>query len=241
VGYGAVLAAVAVLRDPLVVLLALLVAGAAWVTVLSTVTATVQLFLPAWVRARGLSVYQIVFAGGQAVGALCWGVVAEVAGLVPALLAAAASMLAGAATVGRWPLRDVRGLSREPAVYWPTPDLAIDPDAQAGPILVTVTYTVPPERAAEFVAAMQPVRRSRLRTGATRWGLFRHGEVPQDYVEVYLVPSWDEHLRQHHGRLTGADQATEEAARRLTEGPPRVAHLLPTDDLPVGPEHVGPP
>ena len=29
-----------------------------------------QLSLPAWVRARGLSVYQLVFMGGQAIGSL---------------------------------------------------------------------------------------------------------------------------------------------------------------------------
>jgi hypothetical protein len=41
------------------------------------------------------------------------------------------------------------------------------------------------------------------------------------------VPSWDEHLRQHTGRLTGADQAVEERALALTDGPPEVSHLLP--------------
>jgi hypothetical protein len=50
------------------VVVALLPAGVAWVMVLSSVNAAMQLFLPNWVRARGLAVYQIVFAGAQAAG-----------------------------------------------------------------------------------------------------------------------------------------------------------------------------
>jgi len=52
---------------------------------------------------------------------------------------------------------------------------------------------------------------------------------------VYLVPSWEEHLRQHGGRLTEADQDIELRAKALAEGEPRVAHLLPTALLPDGP------
>ncbi|WTF88976.1 hypothetical protein OG994_21720 [Micromonospora globbae] len=29
-----------------------------------------------------------------------------------------------------------------------------------------------------------------------RWGLFRRGECLDRFAEVYLVPSWDEHLAQ---------------------------------------------
>jgi hypothetical protein len=90
-----------------------------------------------------------------------------------------------------------------------------------------VAYTVRPERADEFVDAMQFVRRSRQRTGASRWGLFRDTAAADRFVEVYLVPSWEEHLRQHTGRLTGSDQEREEVARELVEGEPVVEHLLP--------------
>lgn len=42
-----------------------------------------------------------------------------------------------------------------------------------------------------------------------------------------LVPSWDEHLRQHGGRLTGEDREAEARARELTDGDPEVRHLVP--------------
>ena len=41
------------------------------------------------------------------------------------------------------------------------------------------------------------------------------------------MPSWDEHLRQHEGRLTGTDREIERRARALAEGEPQVTHLLP--------------
>ncbi|GAB3957348.1 hypothetical protein GCM10027614_72600 [Micromonospora vulcania] len=44
---------------------------------------------------------------------------------------------------------------------------------------------------------------------------------------MYLVPSWDEHLRQHGGRLTGEDWQAEERARQLTDGEPQIRHLVP--------------
>ena len=228
-GYGACLAVVGTVRDPVVVTLALLPAGAIWTAVLSSLNAEMQMFLPAWVRARGMAIYQVVFAGGQALGALMWGVVAEVTDLPVTHLIAAGLTVIGGLTVRAWPLRDVRGLSREPAVYWQEPDLVVEPGSQDGPILVTAKYLVLPDKQDEWVEAMQAVRRSRMRTGATRWGLFRSGEEPDTFIEVYLVPTWDVHLRQHYGRLTEADQASEEYARSLTEGDPEVTHLLPTD------------
>ncbi|WP_243422792.1 MFS transporter [Micromonospora globispora] len=227
--YGGVLLVLALVPSPVLVTLALIPAGLAWMTVLSSVNAAMQLFLPGWVRARGLSVYQMVFAGGQALGAVAWGALGEVTSLVVALAAAGAVMLVAALTVLIWPLVETRGVSREPAIYWPEPHLALEPHPRSGPVVITIGYTVPPERQESFVAAMRAVGRSRRRTGAMRWGLFRAGEREHSFVEVYQVPSWEEHLRQHGGRLTGADQAAEERARALVEGEPEVTHLLPAD------------
>ncbi len=225
--YGATLIVVASVRSVPVVLIALLPAGVAWVAVLANVNAEIQLFLPGWVRARGLAVYQVVQGGGQAVGALIWGLVADVGGLVAAFAVAAALMLVGAVTSQIWPLPDLRGVTKDPAAYRPPLTLALQPDPRVGPVLVTVAYTVRPEREAEFLDAMEHVRGSRQRTGAMRWGLFRVGEAPDQFTEVYLVPSWDEHLRQHGGRLTEADEQAEYRARELADGAPAVQHLLP--------------
>jgi hypothetical protein len=85
---------------------------------------------------------------------------------------------------------------------------------------------VPPENERRFVEAMQRVQASRRRTGATRWNLYRDAAVPGRFMETFLVPSWEEHLRQHRERLTGTDQDIEREALTLAAGPPEVAHLL---------------
>ena len=227
--FGLATLVVGTVRQPYAVAAVLVPAGVAWVTVLSSVNASLQLFLPNWVRARGLGIYQIVFAGGQGVGAFLWGVLAGLTTLEIAHLAAAALMIAGAVSVAWWPLRSTRGMDRAPVSYWPEPHFEVDPDPYAGPVLVTLRYRVAPENEAAFLTAMAGVRRSRRRTGAVRWGLFREGETGDRFVEVYQVPSWDEHRRQHDNRLTGTDREIEARATALAEGPPEVTHLLPTE------------
>jgi hypothetical protein len=41
------------------------------------------------------------------------------------------------------------------------------------------------------------------------------------------VPSWEEHLHQHGGRLTATDQRIEEAALAFSDRPATADHLLP--------------
>ena len=106
--------------------------------------------------------------------------------------------------------------------------MAIEPDPAHGPVLVTVEYRVPAERADAFREAMQPVGRARRRSGGERWGLFQDGADPERFVEVYVVATWEEHLRQHQERVTHTDRLFEERARALVaEGTePKVEHLL---------------
>jgi quinol monooxygenase YgiN len=103
----------------------------------------------------------------------------------------------------------------------------LTPDADDGPVMVTLTYRVHEPNAAAFTDAMRHVGRSRRRTGALRWELFRDGGDPTRFVESYLVGTWAEHLRQHTHRLTGADRRFEEQALQYAAGPPEVAHLFP--------------
>ncbi len=229
-GYTAGLLVVALLRNVVIIAVVLVPAGAAWLVFMASMSATMQLFLPVWVRARALSVHQIVFLGGQGVAAFGWGLLADAVGLVATFLVAAALMALGAATLARWPLFDVAGMDRSPTAHWRDPDLAFDPDPDEGPVLVTLTYTVVPEREAQFLDAMSRLRRSRQRTGAYRWALFRDGADPRRFVELYLVATWQEHLRQHTGRLTGTDRVIEQRAYGLAERPPEVAHLFPAEN-----------
>jgi MFS family permease len=228
IAFAIVLAAVVLIGNAVVILIALLPAGVAWMAVLSTVNAELQLFLPAWVRARGLSVYQMVLFGAQGFGALVWGVIAAPIGIVPTFLIAAGVMVAGVATTRVWPMIDTTGMDRRTVEYWPEPNLALDADPDDGPVVVETSYTVEAGKEESFLRAMARVRLSRLRTGATQWGLFRDGETQQRFVELYAVSSWEEHLRQHADRLTATDQQYDEEARALS-GPPETSHLIAVD------------
>ena len=223
--YAAALVVVVLSRNVALTIAVLLPAGAAWIAFLSNVNAAMQLFLPRWVRARGLAVYQMVLFGAQAGGAVIWGVVAGATGLVPTFLIAAAVMAAGAATIWFWPFYQIENMDRS-LVRWPDPQLLISADGGDRPVLVQTTYTISPAREQPFLQAMVELRRSRLRTGATDWGLYQDGRNPRLFVEVFSVPSWEEHLRQHDERQTGTDLEYHDKAAALSDPPPRIDHYL---------------
>jgi hypothetical protein len=49
------------------------------------------------------------------------------------------------------------------------------------------------------------------------------------FVEQYTVLSWDEHLRQHHDRLTETDAAIDRQALAFAESAAPASHLFPAD------------
>jgi hypothetical protein len=91
--------------------------------------------------------------------------------------------------------------------------------------LVTIEYSVPPEKLSEFITAIYKHERLRRRDGAYHWGVFRDLEQPDRYLEIFLVNSWAEHLRQHE-RSTGADRALEEQVEGYIRGKSTVRHLV---------------
>lgn len=205
-GYAAVIAALTLTRSAWIAAVALVGGGIAWIGVLTTLNASLQLTLPAWVRARGLAFYLLAFQGCQAVGSLLWGAVAQRAGVRPALTAAAASLVLAALAHVRWPLHDAATADST------TP--------------VIVEYRVRPGNTAAFLAEMDHVGRSRQRTGAFSWGLYADTASPDRLFETFLVRSWSEHLAQHHERQTGLDSAMEARARNLLTEPPQVVHAV---------------
>jgi hypothetical protein len=71
---GTAVSALAVHR--LVTLIALCLAGGAWMIVANTLMVTATMALPDWVRARGLSMIQMAMMGSSAAGAALWGYLA---------------------------------------------------------------------------------------------------------------------------------------------------------------------
>ena len=227
IGFALAFAGVAVTSSIWVAVPLLVVCGFGWTATVATVISELQLFLPGWVRARAIAIYLMVFLGTQAIAAPIWGLVTQYAGLRTALLAAA-TLLVGSVLLGlilRVP--DSHGLDRSPLAYWDTPRLQVDPSTSSGPVVVSIQYEVSDQDRDAFLDAMRAMRRSRLRSGSSRWDLYRVGEDPHRYVEQFEVPSWEEHERQHQGRLTAEDQAIEDTAFAYVTGSPQTQHLLP--------------
>jgi MFS family permease len=205
---------------------ALVLAGAAWITATSALNGTAITLLPSWVSARGLALYTLVFQGGQALSAVGWGLVAQLAGTRTALGAVAGGLIVAPAVVWRWRLPSAGELDVSPTPWPVTPELAGEPHPRTGPILVIVEYHVPVERQAGFRERMAAVGRARRRTGAKRWELYQDGADPDWFVESFLVATWEEHLRQHGERGIAHDRADLSEAVALADAPPRVRHLL---------------
>ncbi|WP_067452445.1 MFS transporter [Nocardia alba] len=224
-GLGAI--ATALVHQVVLVLVLLVGAGLAWLLAMSTLNSTMQLLLPAWVRARGLSVYMLVFMGGQAIGSLLWGVVAGAYGAVTALLIAAAMLACCAVSTLWWPIRhNVEEIDLSPAAFWPEPQLVVEPDPADGPVLVMRGYDVPPADVAVFTDSMALVGRSRQRTGAMEWRLYRDVGTVDRFVEAFVVRSWAEHMHQHQVRLTARDREIEETVAEYSAGRQTVTHLV---------------
>jgi predicted MFS family arabinose efflux permease len=205
----------------------LLLTGACWLVVLSSLNTSAQRVAPGWVRARTLAVFQLVMQGGLAIGSLTWGLVTGAADVETALTIAAAGLVAGVALARRWPLAESDGGDLTPAGAWSDPNVGIEARPDDGPVLITVEYQVAEPDAERFVLAMEELGRIRRRDGAYRWDLYADLERPGCYLETFVVDSWSEHLRQH-GRLTVADLELTRLTKSFHrgEGPPQVRHML---------------
>jgi len=73
-------------------------------TVMSTFNVCAQMAPPAWLRARALAYYLLVFQGSIAIGSGTWGAIAGRVGVRGSLLFAAAMIAAGVFAIGRLPL-----------------------------------------------------------------------------------------------------------------------------------------
>ncbi|MES2126261.1 MAG: MFS transporter [Pseudomonadota bacterium] len=99
--YGAMLIILPHLRS-LALLVPLIIAGGmAWSATVSTLNAAAQSTFPQAIRARTLSIYLFVMAGGYTVGSLAWGHLADAAGVGNALMTAGACLIVNALWLAR--------------------------------------------------------------------------------------------------------------------------------------------
>ena len=214
------------LRHMALLPLAMLVNGFAWITVLSSLQIAAQTAVPAWVRARALSLYIMVFSLGMAAGGLSWGSIAQRTSIPLALTIAAVGAVIGGLLVWRVRIAGSEELDLRPAGHWPAPELAVPVTHDRGPVLVTVEYHIDDADRAAFHALLGELGRTRRRDGAVIWGVAEDVATPGIHLEYFVTPSWIEHLRQHE-RVTAEDRTLQENVRALhrNEHAPIVRHF----------------
>lgn len=205
----------------------MMTAGLSLISTANTLGVKAQMALPNWVRARGMSAYQMSIMGGTAIGAALWGKVAALSSVPVSLIAAAVTgvvcmLIVQRVFTDRQVLEDL------------SPSKAFQPPRHSQPeegrVVVHIEYLINPAKARRFRTLMQESRRSRMRQGALSWRLLHSMERPERYIEEIVDESWVEHLRRFD-RITASDVALRERklAFHVADTPPRVTRFFETD------------
>ena len=218
--------AFALTTNVVILAVAMVASGFAWISVAASLGVTAQLALPAWVRGRGLAAVQMAYMGGGTFGALLWGQIATTWNLQTAFVAAAVATAAvNFVLARRYPVSTLREENLTPSRHWREPEVAMPVEHDEGPVQVMVEYLIEPKNADAFVELMQASRRSRLRAGASSWALFRDPANPGRYVEQWVEESWLELLR-HRDKATESERELRDAKRAFHIGPEAPARIV---------------
>jgi MFS family permease len=203
----------------------MLLAGLAWVWVLITLNATVQVMAPTWVRSRVVALYALVV-GVQPVGAFLVGGLAERTGSGVAIAAATTVTLVLGALALRMDLPVLGEVEEPESAGLEAKDDHLEVDVH-GPVVVSRTYEVAADDIELFLALMRQAQRIRRRTGARRWDLHQDALAPRRFTEVVRYAAWEEQVAQR----TRLDARDLEVLRRLrsldTRQAPVTRHLVP--------------
>jgi len=235
VAFAVGLIVVAVSPNAWLVGIGVTIAGACWLIALSMFNVTVQLSTPRWVLGRSLALYQTATFGGMTLGAWMWGAVAEARTVEFSLLCAAALLIAGALVGMRFALPDVGKENLDPLDSWKVPRLALDLQGRSGPIAIMVEYHIDLADTEAFLDAMNERKRIRRRDGARNWELVRDTEHPEEWMEMFHVPTWNDYVR-HNLRRTHADAGIVKLIRELHRGsePPKIHRMIVRSTEPAG-------
>jgi MFS family permease len=217
----------ALVKTPLIIIPMLIAAGFAWTSCMSTLNLAVQVSVPAWVQARALGAYQMIFSGGMALGGVIWGLIAEHVSTSKSLLCSGIGLAVTFPLAMRFHV--LRGVQPDftPRMYaLPAPKLTTEQE-DAGPVRVSIDYTIDPADYSAFTKAIHKLRDVRLRDGAIRWGVYQDASDPTHMNETFITESWLEYMRQRE-RFTASDLQTRERVWRFHRGkePPRISHMF---------------
>ena len=211
-------------------------AGAAWVSVLASLSAGTQSAAPAWVRARAVATNLIAMQASIALGSVIWGALASAAGTRVALIVPAGVLMLLLVLSRR--VRVALGNEADVTMGVQPPELsiAVEPNPDDGPVLIQVEYRVDPGNVDAFLRAIRAIEAIRRRNGANSWRVFRDLEDAGRFVERFVITSWAEYMRQR-SRMTVTERELQERVIQLNRSgvPVRVSRLIG-----VGPSEAAP-
>ena len=189
-------------------------AGAAWVTVLSSLAAGTQSVAPAWVRARAVATNLVTNQASLALGSILWGVVATHFGTPIALGASVGAMALLLALNRRVRVAFADEADVTPGARLPDLTIPMMPAPDDGPVLIQIEYRIAPENRAAFLGAIHKIEATRRRNGAGSWRVYRDLGHEDHFVERFVIDSWAEYTRLRT-RMTQTDRKLQETAERF--------------------------
>lgn len=208
-------------------LAALFLNGIGWMLAINEFNIAIQTSAPRWVAGRALAMFQAAIAGGVALGAWVWGMVAAEIGVTQALQLSAL-VLTVLPLLGL-PMRlGSRGAGPNlmPSEL-PDPEVALKLTPRSGPVRLELEYVVPAERAREFYGLLLQLGPIRSRSGGYGWSVARDVSDPERWLESYSCPTWLDYLRQRT-RMTQAERDLADRIRAFhaAEAPVRIRRWL---------------
>jgi MFS family permease len=173
----------------------MMLSGGFWILTANSLSISAQLALPSWIRARGMSIFQMSLMGGSAIGAAIWGKLTTHTSVTFSVICGS---IFGIMAVMLTKHLKIEGGTEEDMtpvcpIEHPTPDRDIDPEA--GPVMISLEYKIGVENIAAFKEVMQRSRDARLRQGAMSWSLFEDAEKVGMMVENFVFETWADYLR----------------------------------------------
>lgn len=201
--------------------------GWGWLLSMATMNVTVQMSAPRWVVGRALSLYQMCVFGTMAAGSWMSGRLSEHHGIAEAILIMAAIQSIGLLTGFFLRLPEVGDLNLELVGRWRVPDVQVPVEPRSGPVHIAIHYRIREADMPRFLAAMNEIRRVRMRDGARNWALVRDLSDPDIWIEKYRFGRWLDYVL-HNERRTQTDQENMRVIKTLHQGdwPPKIVRML---------------
>jgi hypothetical protein len=205
----------------------MIMSGMSWFCVGNSLSTASQLSLPNWIRARGMSFYQMSLMGGSALGAFVWGKITSSSNVTISIAMSAIFGLVMLIVIRKHPVNghEVEDLTPVCPIERPHPSRDIDPNE--GPVMISMEYHVNKGHVEQFKKLMAKTRRSRLKQGALSWSLFEDTEHEGKFLEYFVFDTWADYLRRFD-RFTADDLAMQEDRHRfhIDSSPPKLTRRI---------------